>query len=298
MTVSGTTGADDDGRKDGDGEDARGPLNDDLPEDPSAPGVTWREGPVLSAGVEDSDETDADAQADDSEDAFDAPEQLVLGDEEDVRLPWLEAGEEEDVRQGSSAGQLAGLVLLGLVALALIVGVIWWATHRAEDAVLVADGSTIEAPGMPYKEKPKDPGGKTFAGTGDTSFAVSEGQTRPVKLGQQDAAPQPGFATVGQSGAKPGAAVAPDAKGGAEPAETAGVGVQVGAYSSRASAETGWSTLQQRHQALSGFRHRVVEGKADIGTVYRLQAVAQDAAAAKALCGQLRAAGLACQVKN
>ena len=42
----------------------------------------------------------------------------------------------------------------------------------------------------------------------------------------------------------------------------------------------------------------MIEGKADIGTVYRLQAIAADAAAARTLCGQLRSAGLACQVKD
>ncbi|MDR2858363.1 MAG: SPOR domain-containing protein, partial [Novosphingobium sp.] len=49
---------------------------------------------------------------------------------------------------------------------------------------------------------------------------------------------------------------------------------------------------------LAGLRHRVIEGRADIGTVYRLQAVPGDAAAAQALCARLKAAGLACQVKN
>jgi hypothetical protein len=56
--------------------------------------------------------------------------------------------------------------------------------------------------------------------------------------------------------------------------------------------------LVQAHSVLSGVRHRVVEGKADIGTVYRLQAVPGDAAAANALCGRLKAGGLACQVKQ
>ncbi len=54
----------------------------------------------------------------------------------------------------------------------------------------------------------------------------------------------------------------------------------------------------QQHSALSGHAHRVIEGKADIGTVYRLQAVATDAGAARSLCAGLRAAGLACQVKD
>jgi hypothetical protein len=65
-----------------------------------------------------------------------------------------------------------------------------------------------------------------------------------------------------------------------------------------AAAEAGWTKLTgQAGAVLSGVPHRVVEGAADNGTVYRLQAVAPDAAAANALCGKLKAAGIACQVK-
>jgi cell division protein FtsN len=81
-------------------------------------------------------------------------------------------------------------------------------------------------------------------------------------------------------------------------AATGGVGVQVGAFSSKEAAETGWGKLVgQAHGALSGVSHRVAAGTADNGTIYRLQAVAPDAAAAGALCGRLKSAGIACQVK-
>jgi hypothetical protein len=52
-----------------------------------------------------------------------------------------------------------------------------------------------------------------------------------------------------------------------------GVGVQVGAYSTRAQAEAGWSQLATRYEVLQGRSHRVLEGTADSGTIYRLQAV-------------------------
>jgi hypothetical protein len=156
--------------------------------------------------------------------------------------------------------------------------------HHHQDVVQVADGSVIAAPKQPYKELPKNPGGKTFEGTGDTSFAVSEGQTRPAKLS-------------GNGTPKPIAEVSPKATPRVSEA-TGGIGVQVAAYSNRAQAEAGWARLSGQYQALSGLHHRVVEGQADIGTVYRLQALAADAGAAHALCGQLKAAGLACQVKN
>jgi hypothetical protein len=209
---------------------------------------------------------------------------LAFGDEE-VRLPWLEADDEEEEYQGYNTGQLASLFILGVLALAVIGGGIWWAVHQRKDEVLVADGSVISAPAIPYKERPKNPGGKTFEGTGDTSFAVSEGRTRPGKLGETPAA-------------KPATPPAPKASASAAPQEPAGVGVQVAAYSSRDQAEAGWTRLSGQYELLSGLRHRVVEGQADIGTVYRLQAVPGDAAAAHALCGKLKAAGLACQVKN
>jgi len=73
--------------------------------------------------------------------------------------------------------------------------------------------------------------------------------------------------------------------------------VQVGAYSNRATAESGWSKLLTQFPALQGVKHRVVEGQADIGTVYRLQAVTGDLASANSLCSKLKATGGACQVK-
>ena len=214
-------------------------------------------------------------------------EQLALDDE--VRLPWLEAGDDDDDQfEGRNAGQLIALLVMGVVALAVIGGGIWWALSHRKDEVLVADGSVLPAPKQPYKEAPKDPGGKTFAGTGDTSFAVAKGQTRPVQL-DDSAAPRMPTPAPSQAASPPASPAAPEVKG---------VGVQVAAYSSRASAEAGWTRLSGQYELLSGLSHRVVEGTADIGTVYRLQVVPGDAAAAHALCGKLKAAGLACQVKN
>ena len=74
--------------------------------------------------------------------------------------------------------------------------------------------------------------------------------------------------------------------------------MQVGAFSSQATAEAGWTKLvAQANGALSGVSHRVVAGTADNGTIYRLQAVAPDRAAAAALCSKLKGAGISCQVK-
>jgi hypothetical protein len=213
-------------------------------------------------------------------------ERLALDDEEE-RLPWLESGEDEiDDYDGVDNGRIATFLVAGLIALAAIVGGIWWVTHRNADPALVADGSVIAAPDTPASEKPRDPGGKTFDGTGDTSFAVSEGQTRAAHLGGD--APS--------TAALPVPAAAPSVKATATPAPVT-VGVQIGAFSTNASAEAAWGKLAQQHSALGGVRHRVVQGSADIGTVYRLQALAGDVAAANALCSKLKAGGLSCQIK-
>jgi hypothetical protein len=209
--------------------------------------------------------------------------------DDDERLPWLESVEDGDDYEQSDTGRLIALLVGGLVILAALVGGIWWLTHRNADTSLQADGSVIEAPDAPYKEAPEDPGGKTFAGTGDTSYVVSEGQSRPPRLAT-DAAPTEPAAPLVAEGPAPAAT---------QSAAPAGVGVQVGAFTSRESAETGWTRLSQQHDELfSGLKHRVVEGRADIGTVYRLQALAADRAAANDLCGRFKTAGVACQVKD
>ena len=81
-------------------------------------------------------------------------------------------------------------------------------------------------------------------------------------------------------------------------ATASGVGVQVGAYSSRDAAEAGWSTLSGRIPALQGRNHRVVQGTADSGTIYRLQAVAGTVAEAETLCRSIKSQGGDCQVKR
>ncbi|WP_084384927.1 SPOR domain-containing protein [Novosphingobium naphthalenivorans] len=227
---------------------------------------------------------------------FEQPPQLELGDD-GVRLPWLEGDDEEFEDQGGSGiGQGLMLVVLGLVAIGVIVGGLYWVMRDKRDQPLVADGGVIAAPKEPYKTKPENPGGEVVAGTGDTSFAVAEGQSRPPQIedkagdaaGDKGDVAKPGFESVGKPEAKPSAAAAP----------AGGVGVQVGAYSTRESAEAGWNALKSQYPALGEVSHRVLQGQADIGTVYRLQAVPGNLAAAKALCNGMKDAGLSCQVKN
>lgn len=224
---------------------------------------------------------DGDGFADDEYEAEDTA-QLAL-DDEDERLPWLESGEDEEDEPGVDTGRLLGFALIGFLALAVIVGLIWWLTNRGPDPDMVADGGTIEAPDAPYKTKPDDPGGKEFAGTGDTSFKVGEGESTEGRLATPEP-PKPSI-DVEQAGAQ-----APESSG--------GVGVQVGAYSTKKTAQDGWSKLYTANEALHGYKYRIVQGQADIGTVYRLQAVAGSASEAESLCAKLKAAGTACQVKR
>lgn len=250
------------------GEEGRNDWDDDLPEDTSRAEVEADAYELVPGQL--------------------AGDRLALGDEE--RLPWLESADDVDLdEEGSDTGRLIGFIVIGLIALAAIVGGIYWATHRAGPAG-EADGSLIEASREPYKVAPTDPGGKTFAGTGDSAFAVSEGERPPANIAGSTAAPAPS--------ATPSASAAPSASASAAPSAPSGVGVQVGAFSSNAAAEAAWTRLAAQHEALQGVSHRIVEGKADIGTVYRLQAVPGDAAAANALCARLQAGGLKCQVKR
>lgn len=239
---------------------------------------------------------------DDWNNGFDEPletEQLALAGQ-DERLPWLDSPDDEDFAYDRhNNGGLIRLVLVGLVLLVGVAGGIWWLTHRTVQEQVVADGSLVPAEPGPYKVPPTDPGGKQFAGTGDQAYVVLDGQNRAPQLAGSEAAaaaPPPTVATQSPT-PKASPSAKPSATASAEPAAR-GVGVQVGAYSSKAAAEAGWTKLvTQSNGALSGVSHRVIVGTADIGTVFRLQAVAGDTAGATALCARLKASGIACQVK-
>ncbi|MEY2943919.1 MAG: hypothetical protein RLY97_1933 [Pseudomonadota bacterium] len=273
--------------------------------------------PAAAEGEADAPAAPADAQPD-NRIVDDAVADRRLDLHEDDRLPWLEAEDDDDGYAGVDGKRVFGFVLAGLALLATIVGGIWWGTHRKPADVAVADGSTIAAPEGDYKSAPKDPGGKTYAGTGDSSFAVSQGQhptshlasggdVNAVNSAANAAANAANDIKGGAAGVTPPVAVA---HGGAAPTAAdpklvytgAGAGsgamVQVGAFSTHASAETAWAKLSQQYSALSGFHHRIVEGQADIGTVHRLQAMAGSDAAASGLCSKLKSAGLPCQVKH
>lgn len=230
------------------------------------------------------------------EEIEDAEAEAELNLSEDDSLPWLESDEEESAG-GFDYAQFFGFAVILLALLGAMVGGIYYFSNQAKDNEVAADGSTIEAPEGPYKVKPEDPGGKEFAGTGNVAPAVGEGQTREGVMADRsdgagdDGAPRPSVDTrkTSEGAGSSGSA--------ASTGSSSVVGVQVGAYGNKAAAERGWATLTASSKALEGVRYRIVKGQADIGTVYRLQALASDRASADSLCNRLKGEGLACQVK-
>jgi hypothetical protein len=216
---------------------------------------------------------------------IEAEEQLALADGEE-RLPWLESDDDYE-QPGVDTGRIVAFGAVIGLALVLALGALWWFTRDGTDEAMVADGSVIEAPEEPYRTRPDNPGGQQVAGTGDTSFEVGEGETVEGRIAGSGEVPAP---SIDRDQAE-----APTTK----PSAAAGaIGVQVGAYSSRAAAEAGWSQLAGRIDALQGRNHRVVQGTADSGTIYRLQAVAGTAAEANTLCRSIKSQGGDCQVKR
>jgi hypothetical protein len=209
-------------------------------------------------------------------------EELALDGEE--RLPWLESDDDYEP-EGVDPGRIAAFAAVGLLAVVLLVGALWWFLRDAPEEERLADGGVIEAPDEPYRVAPENRGGRQVAGTGDTSFEVAEGETVDTRIAGSGVVPKPSIDRTGS----------PEDE--ASPTST-GVGVQVGAYSSNTAAQAGWSQLTGRIAALQGRNHRVVEGVADSGTIFRLQALAGSVAEAETLCRDIKAQGGDCQVKR
>jgi hypothetical protein len=209
-----------------------------------------------------------------------AEEELALGAGEE-RLPWLESDDEYE-QPGVDTGRIVAFAALGLLAVVLLVGALWLFLRDRPPSDAIADGSVIAAPEEPYRTRPDDPGGLQVEGTGQTSFEVAEGQRSEGRVADS-AVPAPSIDREQTADGVPA---------------SGGVGVQVGAYSSREAAEAGWSQLVRQFEQLQGRNHRVLEGTADSGRIFRLQALAGSGAEADELCSALKAAGGDCQVKR
>ena len=234
-----------------------------------------------------------------------------LEEPQDVdRLPWLEAVEEEDDRAGPSAAKLIAFVVIGLVAIGLIVGGLFWMTSRGDPGgeAVPAGGELIAAPAGDYKVKPEQPGGMDVAAKGDTSaLAASQGvepkgridmaavPEAPIAARPQQPAAQP------KAGATPGArptqiaTVQPKAAPTPTPAPTDGGGstIQLGAFDSNAQAMAAWKALSGRFSYLAPLSQSIQTAQVNGRTFYRLRASGPDA---RGICNRLKIAGETCLV--
>lgn len=219
---------------------------------------------------------------------------------EDDRLPWLEAVEEDEEPGGPSVAKLLGAIFIGLIAIGVIVGGLFWIGNRNNGG---GDGEVIAAPEGDYKVRPVEPGGMNVAGEGDTAYAASEGAeprgqlntnavpetpvTRPPPAPPQQA--QPRTPPTAQPRTPPRApAPAP-----AAPAASGGATIQLGAFSSQAGAVRAWAALSGRFHYLAPMTHSIVPVASGGRTLYRLRAGGPDAAR---ICRRLTIAGEACTV--
>lgn len=211
------------------------------------------------------------------------------------RLPWLETADGYEYAGTASPWRVAGLVLGGLALLGLIVYGIYYVQRNQSAGVNGGDGDLIAAAEGDYKVRPADAGGKTFEGEGDAAFAASEGKktVSTIGTGKPAAAVNKAGAAAGAE-AKSAAGGAP-ATGGAIPAGASFV--QLGAFGDAAAANQAWSALTKRFGFFAGVNNRIAEGTGEGGRkVFRLQAIANNAAAAQQLCAKMKAAGEGCLI--
>ena len=220
--------------------------------------------------------------------------------DEDDRLPWLEAVEEEADEGGPSALKLIVAVLIGLAAIGGIVGGIFWLGNR--DGAANRPPETIAAPEGPYKVKPDSPGGMAVEGQGATAFDAAQGGTPNASIDTEAVPEAPVTAQPkAPAASEPPALKAPPptnapatkaATPAAEPAPAAGGGtIQLGAFPNGAAAEKAWKALSGRFAYLAPLSHSVVAANVNGKTYYRLRASGPGAAG---ICGRLKVAGEQC----
>ena len=210
-----------------------------------------------------------------------------LGDED--RLPWLEAVEEDDDQNGPSVAKLIGAIVIGLIAIAVIVGGLFWLGNRNRAD---GNGEVIAAPKGDYKVRPDQPGGMNATGEGDTAAAASAGAEPKGRINTNAVAEAP-IARPQPAPQAPPARPAPPAPARPQPAPAAGPTIQLGAFSSPASANNAWRALSARFRYLAPLGHSVVPVQAGGRTLYRLRASGADAGS---ICRRLQVAGEDCAV--
>jgi hypothetical protein len=239
---------------------------------------------------------DQDVSGVENEEGFDLPHE--------ERLPWLEPADDYQDGDAVSPSRLLLLVVGGLLLIGAVIGGLWWVQNGGTRG----DAQLIAAQDGDYKVAPESDNAKVFEGEGDASFAATEGaelesRIDPSRLPEEPAViaqAQAAKAEKDKAAAKAEADKKTDAKPDAvkaAPAAAAGAGaVQLGAFSSEASASKAWASLSKRFSFLADLNKSVTPVAVDGGTVYRLRAAAGSAANATALCGKLRVAGENCVV--
>jgi hypothetical protein len=236
----------------------------------------------------------------------DEPEELEVGEED--RLPWLEAVEEDDGGDGPSVAKLIAAIVIGLVAIGVIVGGLFWLGNGTGPST---DNDLIAAPEGAYKMRPENPGGTNFSSEGDVSAAASTGaqpqgnlnveavpETPVTKAPYAAPAPRPAPAPPPAPHPAPPPRPAPTPvppRPTPPPATYGGATIQLGAFSSQAGAAQAWSALAGRFRYLAPLSHNVAAAQVGGRTLYRLRASGADAAS---VCRRLQVAGEACSVVN
>lgn len=216
----------------------------------------------------------------------------------DESLPWLESDEDEAAASGIDSIQVMTFLAVLLALAAAIILAVWFFTKGSGSSAPVPDGSTISAPAGPIKERPEDPGGKEFEGTGNLAPAVGEGETRDGQMADSADSEDGAVDSTPPSTEEPATETAASSASTSSAASSGGgIAVQLAAYGNRARAEQGWRELSRSSETLSGKSYRIVQAKVDIGTVYRLQVPTSSRAEANALCDAIKADGLECAVK-
>jgi SPOR domain len=227
-------------------------------------------------------------------------EEIELADED--RLPWLEAVEEDQDGNGPSLLKLAAAILIGLIAIGVILGGLYWLGNRGQSG---GDNQVISAAAGDYKQRPANPGGMNVSGEGSTSYAASEGAQPRGNLNlngvaEAPVAPTPAAPAPRPQPAAPAPAPAPaparpapaPARPAPAPAPVAsGPAIQLGSFASDAQAERVWRDLAGRIRYLAPLGHRVVTAQVGGRTVHRLQATGPNT---PDICRRLRAAGEQC----
>jgi SPOR domain len=216
--------------------------------------------------------------------------------DDDDKLPWLEAVDEDEDRDGPSPLKLIAAVLIGLIAIGLVVGGLFWMGNRDGQA---PETELIAAEEGDYKVAPSDPGGMKVEGKGDTAFAASEGAETKGAINVNampeapvtKAAPPAAAPAPKQVATAPKAAPAPAVKATAPAA--GGATIQLGAFDSNAAANGVWQRMSGRFGYLKPLNHSVMTAKVGGKTYYRLRATGPGAAD---ICRRLTVAGEACMV--